>query len=50
MVGGPSLFIWMLWNERNRMAFENETPSALRMKSSFCSPYGRGLSCIVLIT
>ena len=26
---------WMLWNERNRAAFENDTPSALRMKSSF---------------
>ena len=35
--------------EMNRVVFENETPSAHRMKSFFF-PCGRGLSCIVLIT
>ena len=36
--------------ERNRVVFENEVPSAHRMKSFFCFLCGRGLSCIVLIT
>ena len=31
----PLCLFWTLWNERNRAAFENEIPSAFRMKSSF---------------
>ena len=31
----PLCLFWTLWNERNRATFENETPSPLRMKSSF---------------
>ena len=34
-LAAPLCLLWMLWNERNRAAFENETPSAFRMKSSF---------------
>ena len=34
-LAAPLCLFWTLWNERNREAFENETPSVLRMKSSF---------------
>ena len=34
-LAAPLCLFWTLWNERNRAVFENETPSALRMKSSF---------------
>ena len=34
-LAAPLCLFWMLWNERNMTAFENETPSALKMKSSF---------------
>ena len=34
-LAAPLCLFWMLWNERNRAAFKNETPSALKMKSSF---------------
>ena len=49
-LAAPLCLFWTLWNERNKAAFENETPSVLRMKLLFCSPCGRGLSCIVLMT
>ena len=31
----PLCLFWMLWKERNRAAFEDETPSAHRMKCTF---------------
>ena len=34
-LAAPLCLCWTLWNERNMATFENETPSALRMKSSF---------------
>ena len=34
-LAAPLCLFWTLWNERNRAAFENETPSAHRMKSFF---------------
>ena len=34
-IAAPHCLFWTLWNERNRAAFENEKPSAFRMKSSF---------------
>ena len=34
-MAAPLCLFWTLWNERNRAAFENEAPSAHRMKSTF---------------
>ena len=34
-VAAPLCLFWTVWNERNRTVFDNETPSAFRMKSSF---------------
>ena len=34
-LAAPLCLFWTLWNEMNKATFENETPSALRMKSSF---------------
>ena len=34
-VAAPLCLFWTMWNERNRTVFDNETPSAFRMKSSF---------------
>ena len=31
----PLCLFWTLWKERNRAAFEDETPSAHRMKCTF---------------
>ena len=34
-MAAPLCFFWTLWMERNRVVFENETPSVHRMKSFF---------------
>ena len=34
-LAAPLCLFWTVWNERNRAAFDNEIPSAFRMKSSF---------------
>ena len=34
-LAAPLCIFWMLWKERNRVTFENEAPSAYRMKSVF---------------
>ena len=34
-MAAPLCIFWMLWLERNRVVFENEPPSAHRMKSFF---------------
>ena len=34
-LAAPLCLFWTLWKERNRVAFENEAPSAHRMKSVF---------------
>ena len=34
-MAAPLCLFWTLWMERNRVVFENETPSAHRMKSFF---------------
>ena len=34
-LAAPLCIFWMLWMERNRVVFENEAPSAHRMKSFF---------------
>ena len=34
-MAAPLCIFWTLWKERNRVAFENEVPSAHRMKSVF---------------
>ena len=34
-LAAPLCLFWTVWNERNRAAFDNEIPSAIRMKSSF---------------
>ena len=34
-MAAPLCIFWTLWLERNRVVFENEVPSAHRMKSFF---------------
>ena len=34
-MAAPLCLFWTLWLERNRVTFENEVPSAHRMKSFF---------------
>ena len=34
-MAAPLCLFWTVWIERNRVAFDNEIPSASRMKSSF---------------
>ena len=46
----PLCLFWTLWRERNMTAFENITPSAHRLKTTFCIHYGHGQTCIVWIT
>ena len=36
-LAAPLCLFWILWRERNRMAFENEAPSVHKMKSNFLS-------------
>ena len=34
-MAAPLCLFWTLWKERNRATFENEAPSAHKMKSTF---------------
>ena len=34
-MAAPLCLLWTLWNERNKAAFKNKTPSVHRMKSTF---------------
>ena len=34
-LAAPLCLFWTLWNERNRVAFKNETPSVHRMEFTF---------------
>ena len=34
-MAAPLCLFWTLWQEKNRMDFEDETPSAHRMKTTF---------------
>ena len=44
----PLCLFWMVWRERNRVAFENEDLSIQRMKFSFVSNCGLGPSVVLL--
>ena len=43
-MAAPLCLFWTLWKERNKAAFENETPSVHRLKSTFVCTCGHGLS------
>ena len=49
-MAAPSCLFWTLWQERNRVVFDNRVTNAQKIKANFLRICGIGQICIVLLT